>query len=514
MGDFNACLNPSIDRLTIRNNDEISRSSTTPESSLVRFLTRQWGWKLPWRELFPMKRIFSFKQRMNNEVRYSRLDYILISPNANFQLFDIEYETDFSIFESDHNAIFTKIALPTPYYEIPTQEKLNYLPKKVNWEKFKNMMEKSPLLNIRHGIGTWTPPFNEACMIQAQLEEEIKNCARLLAPKPRGSSRQAKNFLPVELQAVKLILKAKRSRELHSLIPRLTRKFKTLIKYFPGIIKSEKDIKNLIHLLRRVCEERLKKQHFEKMKEYIKSRLENFRGNLKYNLNSILDKRVEATRVDRAWSEETFITDPVGVKEAVANYFESWLPRPEELSIPPDWDWVYQPKNDISEETYEALLHPILAEQIVDTVRRLNGTKAPGLSGVHISYFQNLPPQCYTLLAQNFTSFLKENDIPEWWKSSIITPIPKRSPWNGDLTQLRHIALIESSRKIFSKILTERLQKIITDNDILHGRNVGFSKGLEMIDLVYVFKYLVDITKIKGSHFEALLLDIQKPTTL
>lgn len=62
--------------------------------------------------------------------------------------------------------------------------------------------------------------------------------------------------------------------------------------------------------------------------------------------------------------------------------------------------------------------------------------------------------------------------FPTSWKYSIVVPILKAEVWNGDLEFLRFITLLESSRKILSKILMDHLSSVLgtytTTTDSLH----------------------------------------------
>ena len=53
----------------------------------------------------------------------------------------------------------------------------------------------------------------------------------------------------------------------------------------------------------------------------------------------------------------------------------------------------------------------------------------------------------------------------------MVYPIPKKKEFEGDLTQTRPITLIEHTRKIFTKTLTKRLNKILGHRDVLNIRN-------------------------------------------
>lgn len=59
--------------------------------------------------------------------------------------------------------------------------------------------------------------------------------------------------------------------------------------------------------------------------------------------------------------------------------------------------------------------------------------------------------------------------VIEDWKIELIYPINKtiRSDWNQDLKLMCPITLLETVRKIFLKVLVNRLSEILTENKIL-----------------------------------------------
>ena len=61
--------------------------------------------------------------------------------------------------------------------------------------------------------------------------------------------------------------------------------------------------------------------------------------------------------------------------------------------------------------------------------------------------------------------------IPKMWKQSTIYPISKKQKFSGQLNETRPISLIEHTRKIFTKLLTKRLNSILNRYPILHPCN-------------------------------------------
>ena len=66
---------------------------------------------------------------------------------------------------------------------------------------------------------------------------------------------------------------------------------------------------------------------------------------------------------------------------------------------------------------------------------------------------------------------LSTETIPSDWKRGNIFPIPKTKEWMGDINITRPITLLETTRKIFMNILTNRLAEVLTSHNILSNNN-------------------------------------------
>src|SRR6185437_12544757 len=70
---------------------------------------------------------------------------------------------------------------------------------------------------------------------------------------------------------------------------------------------------------------------------------------------------------------------------------------------------------------------------------------------------------CFAL----FNRCLLNSDIPKVWKHSRIFPIPKKTVFEGNLNLTRSISLVEHIRKLYTKIITNRLSSIFSQHPIL-----------------------------------------------
>ena len=90
---------------------------------------------------------------------------------------------------------------------------------------------------------------------------------------------------------------------------------------------------------------------------------------------------------------------------------------------------------------------------------------------------KHLPDLVHALIIRFFNWSLHTGFIPRRWKQSHIYPIPKPKPFNLDLNNVRPIALLDVFRKGFTKLITERLSRKLSDLKILKGLNFCGLKG-------------------------------------
>jgi hypothetical protein len=88
---------------------------------------------------------------------------------------------------------------------------------------------------------------------------------------------------------------------------------------------------------------------------------------------------------------------------------------------------------------------------------------------------------------------LKLQSIPNEWKRANVYPIPKPRNWDAELDNTRPITLLETLRKAFVKLLTNRFTKILVDNNILQWNQFAALPGsLTVIPLHIVNEIIED----------------------
>src|SRR6266496_3170862 len=82
--------------------------------------------------------------------------------------------------------------------------------------------------------------------------------------------------------------------------------------------------------------------------------------------------------------------------------------------------------------------------------------------------------------------------MPSAWKKTNTILIPKPKNWNKNIDITRPIVLIETARKLFTKILTNRLEVAYRQHNILRGNNCSVLKGTSTHILINILTNIIE----------------------
>jgi hypothetical protein len=135
---------------------------------------------------------------------------------------------------------------------------------------------------------------------------------------------------------------------------------------------------------------------------------------------------------------------------------------------------------------------------------------APGISGISYILIKQVGKKIQEVF-RNFADLcLVEGRIPIKWKIAQVYPIPKDVEWGYNLNNIRPIALIETFRKVVTKVLTRRLAKVFTEKEILKGPNYAGLPGNSTEQPVHILNMIMEEAKEKGKEAWILLQDMKK----
>ena len=136
-------------------------------------------------------------------------------------------------------------------------------------------------------------------------------------------------------------------------------------------------------------------------------------------------------------------------------------------------------------------LHPETPEVAQSEVRhvlnRMPNGKASRPDDISVETLKTGGASLDQQLASLYTKCLKENKVPKSWKSSKMVLIHKKGD-NKDLKNYRPISLRSNIYKVFTKILTLRLTRVLVENQSIE--QAGFRSGYSTIDHLHTVNQL------------------------
>lgn len=186
--------------------------------------------------------------------------------------------------------------------------------------------------------------------------------------------------------------------------------------------------------------------------------------------NRICKSRINGLVIDNEWC-----TIPGRIKQEAQAHFARRFCEPIKRRPTFKCDGI----NRLQDEDRDKLVEPFTREEVLNAIKECDGSRAPGPDGFNFNFIKRF----WTLLEKDFMDlmhqFHSDGFIHKGMSSSFITLIPKINDPNG-LNDFRPISLLGCISKLISKILANRLRKVI--NHIVSDVQTGFIAGRNILD--------------------------------
>uniref|UniRef100_A0A0V0IXC5 Putative ovule protein n=1 Tax=Solanum chacoense TaxID=4108 RepID=A0A0V0IXC5_SOLCH len=161
----------------------------------------------------------------------------------------------------------------------------------------------------------------------------------------------------------------------------------------------------------------------------------------------------------------------------------------------------------VSIEDNQMLQKEFEEQEIWECVKLCAGDKAPGPDGYTMAFYIHCWEVIKGEVISTIMNFHERCFFEKSFNSTYVALIPKKMGAK-ELTHFRPISLISSVYKIISKVLTERLKKVI--HKLVDTQQLAFIKGRQIMDAILMANELVD-SRVR-SNIPGILckLDIQK----
>ena len=123
--------------------------------------------------------------------------------------------------------------------------------------------------------------------------------------------------------------------------------------------------------------------------------------------------------------------------------------------------------------------------------KRLKSGKASGLDMLSAELIKHANEHFMIVFTELFNNFLQSGTFSEEWSVGITVVLFKRGD-EADLNNYRGITLISIFGKFFLGVLLERLNNVISIFEILEQNQIGFRKGYQTSDHIFIFRAIIE----------------------
>jgi hypothetical protein len=199
----------------------------------------------------------------------------------------------------------------------------------------------------------------------------------------------------------------------------------------------------------------------------------------------------------------TWLSRPEDIREEVVSYFHRHF---EEVT----WERPTLDGIEFQQLSYGEVVSLEASfgmQEVANVIELSNGNKCPSLDGFNFSFFKKFWGLLKKEIMCLFLEFHDSAKLPSCFSSYFITLIPKvLCP--HQLCEFRPIALLGSLYKLLSKVLANRLGKVM--NSIISKNQSAFIKGRHLVDGVVVANEVVDLAKRSKRECPVFKVDFEK----
>ncbi|GLT52165.1 hypothetical protein SLA2020_255190 [Shorea laevis] len=242
-----------------------------------------------------------------------------------------------------------------------------------------------------------------------------------------------------------------------------------------------------------------RKENFHKLMEWSKAKdsmlfqksrqrwLKEGDANTKYFHGCIVHRRKQ-NGITGLYSNGEWIEDAGEVKELARNYFKRKFEE-EKWSRPTLGDLQFK---KISEADNKFLISKFSTEEIDEAVWGCNGTKSPGPDGFNFNFIKKVWPVIKEDVYAFLVEFHENGKLVKGSNASFLVLIPKKDNPQS-LGDYRPISLISSMYKIVSKILANRLRKVL--DLVISPNQTAFIGGRQITDGIIITNEIIHEAK-------------------
>lgn len=176
------------------------------------------------------------------------------------------------------------------------------------------------------------------------------------------------------------------------------------------------------------------------------------------------------------------VSEPFAISEAFNEYYINIAPKLDQ-SLPPS---TTNPLNFLRGDYPQSMAIPIIIPQDVISVISSLKTKKCNVHEIPVSLLKSNKHIFAIPLSILFSNSINTGKFPELFKHAIVVPIHKKGP-KDELSNYRPISLLNTSSKIFEKLMKKFLMNFLKNKNVLNSNQFGFRQGLNTFDALKAF---------------------------
>ena len=494
MGDFNATPKPLMDREITTNNK--------PELKIYKKLNT---YSDTYRTIYPHKQKYTYVGPSNK----SRIDQIWISQKITPYLTHALITPTDNEFPSDHQII--SITILNFLFINQIKQKKIFISNEQNtpeetWNIIKTLIKD---IKINQNISIdqqWNKINNKLTKIKKQYIPRKKIIVKTLPPLNETSSNILKKIKTISKTIIQI-----NNQPTYNPPSQILNDLKEAGLQHHNKLSLTNALKQLKRLKQKHLSLEIKINNQEKIKQAIDRRISLLSTKPKQLISNILEHKLPRASFTKIIdpNNSTILFSPEDIKNKLTDHFTNiFRPRQINKNLQDKWKQEYLPKPSINSSWYDSLLHKITEKEIELTILDLPSNKAPGPNGITYNFVKQTHKEIIPILVQIFNQILETGNTPSKWSNSNIYPISKKLNWSYNILETRPIALLDTFRKIFTKILTKRLGHILSSHPILSKLNYAGLPNQSTFEPINILNSIYNIHKLQNKELWILSLDI------
>ena len=152
---------------------------------------------------------------------------------------------------------------------------------------------------------------------------------------------------------------------------------------------------------------------------------------------------------------------------------------------------------------------PITLKEIRIGIKSLKNNTSVGYDCISNEMLKHSSSSMLHCFCKLFNLIYESGYYPSQWSESFIKPLFKSGSEN-DPSNYRGISISSCLSKLFSRILYNRLNTYVIDNNIIVDNQIGFRKSFTPSDHVYTLKSIIDKSFRNKTHLNTCFVDLRK----